>query len=334
MGARALLSGGAGYVGSVAVMALLEAGYEVVVVDDLSTGYRAAVPEGAELVELSLADADGLDKLIAARSFDVALHFAARSLVSESMVDPLAYLGDNAIGAINLLRSLVRHGVGKLVLSSTAAVYGDPQQVPIDEEAPRRPTNPYGESKLFIENMLAWIGRAHGLRWAALRYFNAAGAEPSGQRGEAHQPETHLIPLVLATALGQRPHIEIRGTNYPTPDGSCIRDYVHVCDLADAHLLAIEALDHHPSLALNLGSGGGHSVIEVVEAARLVTATDIEVVHAERRPGDPAILVASCARAHKLLGWQPQHDLQSILASAWRWHAAHPHGYRQLEQSR
>jgi UDP-glucose 4-epimerase len=324
---KLLVTGGAGYVGSHTAALLLEAGHELVVLDDLSTGHRAAVPSGAELIELTLADAAGVDRLFGERRFDAIVHFAARSLVPESMRDPLAYLGDNVQNAVNLLRAAIRHDVRQLVLSSTANLFGASDVQPIDERAAIDPGSPYGESKHIIERMLLWLERTRGLRYATLRYFNAAGADPSGARGEDHSPETHLIPIVLGVALGQRSHVELYGDDYPTPDGSCVRDYVHVWDLAQAHLLALGALEHQ-SLELNLGSGKGSSVLEVIDVARRVTRRPIDVVVAPRRPGDPAVLVASSERARQLLGWAPRYtDLQSIVETAWRWHASHPRGY-------
>jgi UDP-glucose 4-epimerase len=312
-----LVTGGAGYVGSHTVLELRRSGFEVVVLDDLSTGHREAVPDGVELRVASLADRAAVDALLGSRRFDAILHFAARSLVPESMRDPMLYLGDNVENAIGLIRAALRHGVDKFVLSSTANLFGEPERIPIDEAEPIVPGSPYGESKHLIERILRWTG----MRFAALRYFNAAGADPEGRTGEDHSPETHLIPIVLSVALGMRPHLEIFGDDYPTPDGTAIRDYVHVSDLARAHVLALEALDRHGSLELNLGSGSGFSVREVVEMARAVTGREIPVAIAGRRPGDPAVLVASRERARALLGWEPEHDLRSILETAWRWHA-------------
>jgi UDP-glucose 4-epimerase len=324
---RVLVTGGAGYVGSECAAALLAAGDEVVILDDLSTGHRQAVPPGAELIEASLADEATLERTLSARPFDAVFHFAARSLVGESMADPLGYLGETMQHAVSLLRAMVRHDVGRIVLSSTAAVYGTAHGAPIDEDAAIAPNNPYGEAKAMVERTLRWVGERHGVRWAALRYFNAAGADPDAKRGEDHRPETHLIPLLASVALGQERELTLFGSDYPTPDGSCVRDYVHVCDLADAHRAALGALEQHASLVLNLGSGQGASVREVIDCARAVTGRPIAVNEAPRREGDPAFLVASAARARTLLGWEPRHDLRSIVETAWRWHEAHPRGY-------
>jgi UDP-glucose 4-epimerase len=313
---RVLVTGGAGYIGSTTAAALLEAGHEVVVADDLSTGHRDAVPAGADLIEVDVTDPAAIGPVVAAGRFDACLHFAALIEAGESMRTPERFFRVNTGGSAVLLDALLRHGVGRFVLSSTAAVYGEPEQVPITEDAALAPTNAYGESKLLVERMLAWHHRIHGLRYAALRYFNAAGAVPG--RPERHDPETHLIPLVLQVAAGTREHIMVFGSDYPTPDGTCVRDYVHVADLADAHVRALERLDEHGAIVCNLGNGRGFSVREVVEAARRVTGHPIPAVDAERRPGDPATLVASAERAGDLLGWRPSHtDLDGIVADAW-----------------
>ncbi len=323
---KVLVTGGAGYVGSHTVLALCAEGFEVTVVDDLSTGHREAVPAGVELVELDLADAAGVDRLLGERRFDAILHFAARSLVPESMRDPMAYLGGNVENAANLLRAAIAHGTRKFVLSSTANLFGNPSRIPIDESEAVDPGSPYGESKHAIERMLLWTDRVCGIKYAALRYFNAAGADPEGRTGEHHDPETHLIPIVLQVALGQRSHVEIYGDDYPTPDGSAVRDYVHVADLARAHLLALSAIETE-SVLLNLGSGSGYSVREVIETARRITGHPIPARVAPRRAGDPPALVASRDRARQVLGWEPEHDLESILETAWRWHRARPNGF-------
>ena len=322
-----LVTGGAGYVGSHAAAALIDAGHEVVVLDDLSKGHRAAVPHGAELVVANCLDQDALAAVLSARSFEAVMHFAALSLVGESVANPWRYFRENVGGALNLIEASVGAGVKKFVLSSTANLFGEPQRVPIDEMEPLVPGSPYGESKFIIERMLHWADSIHGMRSACLRYFNAAGACPSGTRGEDHTPETHLIPLVLEVALGQRDEITIFGDDYDTPDGTCLRDYVHVCDLADAHVLALPALDTE-SLRLNLGNGTGYSVREVIETARRVTGHPIPAVMGERRPGDPAALVASSDAIRARLGWEPRFaTLEVIIETAWRWHQAHPNGY-------
>ncbi len=313
---QVLVTGGAGYIGATTAAALLEAGHEVVVVDDLSRGHREAVPQDARFVEADITDPEVIDPVVAQGSFDACLHFAALIEAGESMQAPERFFRVNTGGSAVLLEALLRHGVGRFVLSSTAAVYGEPDDVPITEDAALEPSNAYGESKLLVERMLAWHHRIHGLKTASLRYFNAAGAVTG--RGERHDPETHLIPLVLQVARGQREHIKIFGTDYPTPDGTCVRDYIHVADLADAHVLAVERLDEHGTVTCNLGNGRGFSVREVVEAARRVTGHPIPAAEVDRRAGDPAILIASSSRAEELLGWTPRHrDLDRIVADAW-----------------
>jgi UDP-glucose 4-epimerase len=314
---RTLVTGGAGYLGSTTAAALLAAGHEVTVVDDLSTGHRDAVPAAATFVVADVTDPTVMDPLVADGGFDACLHFAALIEAGESMRTPERFFTVNTAGSARLLEVLVRHGVRRFVLSSTAAVYGEPTRLPIDEDDPLVPTNAYGESKLLVERMLAWHHRIHGLRVAALRYFNAAGA--TVERGERHDPETHLIPLVLQVALGDRQRIAIYGTDYPTPDGTAVRDYVHVVDLADAHVRALTAIDDQGLLVCNLGNGSGFSVREVVEAARRVTGHPIPAEEAPRREGDPAVLVASSERARARLGWRPHHaELDTIIADAWR----------------
>ena len=323
-----LVCGGAGYIGSHNVRALLEAGREVVVADNFLTGYREAVAPGAALHEVDIRDAAALDAVFAAHPIDAVLHFAASSLVGESMEKPLDYFDNNVLGMQRLLEAMLRHGVTRIVFSSSAAVYGEPDAVPIPEDAPLAPTNPYGESKRIMERIMHWAARAHGLNYVSLRYFNVGGAWPGGDIGEAHRPESHLIPLILQVPLGQRPHISIFGTDYPTPDGTCVRDYIDVMDLADAHVRALEHLERGgESLACNLGNGKGFSVREMVDAARRVTGHDIPVREAERRPGDPARLVASAKLALEKLGWRPTRDIEAIIASAWEWHRKHPQGY-------
>jgi len=323
-----LVTGGAGYVGSHATAALLAAGHEVVVVDDLSTGHRAAVPEGATFVATDLADRAAVDALFAAHPLDAVMHFAALSLVGESMKDPMGYFAVNVGNALNLIDAACRAGVKRFILSSTANLFGEPETVPITEDEPLIPGSPYGESKLMIERALVWAERIYGMRYGCLRYFNAAGADPSGVRGEDHRPETHLIPIVMQVALGQRDEVVIFGEDYATPDGTCVRDYVHVCDLADAHLLALDALAQR-SVTYNLGSGQGYSVREVIETVREVTGHPIPARKGERRPGDPPSLVAASDRIRSELGWSPRYgDLRSIVETAWRWHSTHPDGFR------
>ncbi len=321
-----LVTGGAGYIGSVMAAELLKAGHQVCVYDNLSHGWRGALPQGAELVVGDIADRTALDQLFHAYSFDAVLHFAALIEARESMVVPEAYFRNNTAGTLTLLEAMLLYDVKKFVFSSTAAVYGDAQRTPIEESDRLRPTNAYGESKLLVERMLEWLHRTHGLCYASLRYFNAAGA--AGGLGEGHRPESHLIPRILQVALGTQPHISIYGTDYPTPDGTCIRDYIHVSDLVAAHLLALDALDRHEQLVYNLGNGQGFSVRQVIEAARRVTGQPIPAVESARLPGDPAILVASSERIRRELGWQPLHaELETIIASAWDWHRRHPDGY-------
>ncbi len=323
-----LVTGGAGYIGSHAVAALLERGEEIVVVDNMQQGHRAAVL-GGKVYEGDLRDAEFLDRVFADNEIDAVIHFAANSLVGESMKDPGKYYHNNVYGTLCLLEAMNKHGVRRIVFSSTAATYGEPERVPIEETDRTLPTNAYGETKLAMERMIRWFDVAHGIRYVSLRYFNAAGAHESGKIGEDHQPESHLIPLVLQAALGQRPHISMFGDDYDTADGSCIRDYIHVSDLADAHVLAVEKLRTGADSAIyNLGSGNGYSVREVVETARRVTGRAIPLVVEPRRAGDPAVLVASSERARRELGWRPERsNLESIIASAWSWHERHPDGY-------
>ncbi len=324
---KVLVTGGAGYIGSVAAAELVAAGHDVVVFDNLYQGHRAAVPPEAAFVAGDLADRAAVAALFAAHpGIDGILHFASYTLVGESMAQPLKYLRDNVANAANLLEAALAHGVGRFILSSTANLFDAPARMPIDEAEAIVPGSPYGESKHTIERMLHWLHRTHGLRYACLRYFNAAGCTPA--RGEDHDPETHLIPLVLQVALGQRPSIAVFGADYPTPDGTCVRDYIHVVDLAQAHILALEALGERPVLTYNLGNGQGFSVLEVLETARRVTGHPIPHTLAPRRPGDPATLIASSAALRRDLGWQPRFpSLEAIVASAWDWHRAHPEGY-------
>jgi UDP-glucose 4-epimerase len=321
-----VVTGGAGYVGSVVTAELLAAGHRVVVYDNLSRGKRAAIPAEAEFVQGDVEDRLLLANTLKSFGAEAVLHFAALIEAGESMKVPERYFRNNSAAALTLLETMLETGVKKFIFSSTAAVYGNPVNVPIQESDPLCPTNAYGESKLLVERMLEWINRIHGLRYASLRYFNAAGAAPG--RGEAHNPESHLIPQVLRVALGQRNSINIFGSDYPTPDGTCVRDYVHVLDLATAHVAALHALSQRDRLIYNLGSGRGFSVRQVVEISRSVTGHPIPVVESPRRPGDPAVLVASSTKIQNELGWSPRYrDLEQIIASAWQWHRSHPHGY-------
>jgi UDP-glucose 4-epimerase len=327
------ITGGAGYIGGTVAALLAEKGHKAIVFDNLSHGRRELVPAGVELIEGELADRQALETIFAIareenRPFDAVLHFAALIEAGESMVHPEVFFRNNTASTLSLLEAMLACGPRRLVFSSTAAVYGEPESIPIQEDAHLAPANPYGQSKLLVEQMLTWFNRIHGLRYASLRYFNVAGAAegPGGvTRGEAHIPETHLIPLVLDVALGRRPAVRIYGDDYPTPDGTCIRDYIHVSDLADAHLLALSALDAVPEkkgpLIYNLGNGQGFSVRDVIESARRVTGHPIPAEIHPRRPGDPAVLVASSRKAVRELGWKPRYpQLDEILRTAWLWH--------------
>jgi UDP-glucose 4-epimerase len=323
---RVLVTGGAGYIGGVVVAQLLQRAYDVVVLDDLSNGCRAAVPEGARLAVGDVGDRAALDRLFREYSFDAVMHFAAFIEAGESMKFPAKYFRNNTANALTLLDAVTTHKVPRFVFSSTAALYGTPERTPIEETDTLRPTNTYGETKLLVERMLEWFNRIHGLRYACLRYFNAAGA--AGGQGEDHHPESHLIPLTLQVALGQRKELSIYGTDYPTADGTCVRDYVHVSDLASAHVLVLQALKEKDKLIYNLGNGHGFSVREVIETARRVTGQAIPALETPRRPGDPAVLVASAEKIKKELGWQPEYaSLEAIVRSAWDWRRAHPAGY-------
>jgi UDP-glucose 4-epimerase len=314
-----LVTGGAGYVGGTVATVLMQAGHSVTILDNLCHAKRNEVPAGAAFVEADIADRPRVESLLRELKPDGVLHFAALIEAGESMQKPEIYFRNNTAGTLALLEAMLATGTDKLVFSSTAAVYGEPKSTPIEENAALAPTNAYGESKLMVEQMLTWFHRVHGLRYASLRYFNVAGALP--HRGEAHEPETHIIPLILDVALGRRDKISIFGDDYPTPDGTCIRDYIHVLDLADAHILALTALHQTDKMIYNLGNGSGFSVLQVIEAARRVTGHPIPVEIKPRRPGDPARLVASSAQAQTRLGWKPKHpDLDDILASAWAWH--------------
>jgi len=325
--AMLLVTGGAGFVGSHVVGELVARGHRVVVVDNLRTGHRAAVPAGVEFHQIDLADAAGVDALLRAHRFTGILHFAALSIVGESMADPLRYIGDNTTSAVNLLRAAAASGVKRFVLSSTAALFDPGDGRPIAEAAPIAPGNPYGDSKYFIERILHWADLTLGIRSACLRYFNAAGAHPGGANGEDHRPETHLVPLVIQAALGRRKTITVFGIDYPTPDGTCIRDYVHVMDLADAHIAVLDALSSS-SVHYNLGTGRGHSVREVIRAVEEVGGRKVPVEIGPRRPGDPAVLVADPAAIKRDLGWTPRYaELRKIVETAWRWHESHPQGH-------
>ncbi len=324
---RFLLTGGAGFVGSHVVFALAERNDEVVVIDNLSQGHRAALPADVRLIEMDIADAGMLNEVLANGPWDAVLHFAALSLVGESMRHPFRYLQENGGNGIRLLDACVRHKVPRFVLSSTANLFGTPDTLPIAEDAPLDPGSPYGESKWMIERALVWAERVHGLRSACLRYFNAAGADPQGRIGEDHRPETHLVPLAIDAALGLRPELTVFGADYPTPDGTCVRDYVHVSDLAEAHLLALDGLEAR-SVTYNLGNGQGFSVREVIEAVARVAGRAVPHVFGPRRPGDPAALVASAKRMRHETGWTPRFSaLEAIVRTAYAWREAHPHGY-------
>lgn len=323
-----LVAGGAGYIGSHMVALLVKRGYEVIVADNLRTGHWQAVKGAKKLYVGDLRDNAFLEQVFSENDIDGVINFAAFSLVGESVTNPLKYYGNNVEGAVSLLSAMKAHGVDKMVFSSTAATYGEPEKQPIEEHDRTEPTNPYGATKLAIENMLKWCDRAYGIRYAALRYFNAAGSDTETGIGEDHDPESHLIPLVMKTALGQRDHIGIFGEDYPTADGTCVRDYIHVNDLAEAHLLALEYLAGGGSSdVFNLGSGDGYSVKEIIETARRVTGREIKATVEPRRAGDPSVLIASNKKAAEVLGWKPVRGLEQIISDAWAWHSSHPNGY-------
>jgi UDP-glucose-4-epimerase GalE len=324
---RILVTGGAGYIGSHAVRLFLARGHDVWVYDNLSAGHRPAVP-AERLIVGDLGEQSRLDHALVAHRVEAVVHFAASALVGESVENPAKYYQNNLVNTVHLLDALRRHGIGRFVFSSTCATYGVPQRVPITEDEPQKPINPYGNTKLAVERALADYARAYNWGFAALRYFNAAGASPDGGIGEDHDPETHLIPLVLQAVLGVRPAVTILGTDYPTPDGTCVRDYIHVDDLAEAHLLALEALAPGKHLFYNLGTGRGHSVREVIRAAEEVAGKAVPVREGPRRPGDPPVLVAAADKVQRELGWRPRYtDLRPIVETAWNWHRAHPRGY-------
>ena len=326
---RILVLGGAGYIGSHTVYELVDAGYEVIVIDNLLTGFKEAVHPQAKFYEGDIRDKIFLDNILSKEKIDGVIHFAASSQVGESMKNPLKYYNNNLCGTEVLLESMVEHGIDKIVFSSTAATYGEPESIPILETARTLPTNCYGEKKLSMEKMFKWISKAHNLRYVSLRYFNACGAHPNGKIGEAHNPETHLIPLVLQVPNGKREYISVFGNDYDTKDGTCVRDYIHVNDLAQAHILAMEYLSKGgESNIFNLGNGVGFTVKEVIETARKVTNHTIPIREEERRAGDPSVLIASSEKARKVLGWKPQYaDLETIISTAWKWHVNHPDGY-------
>jgi len=319
------ITGGAGYLGSAAAQRLLQAGHQVTVFDSLVKGHQAAIPAGARFVKADLADRAALDAALAAESYDAVMHFAGFIEAGESMREPGRYFHNNVSLSTGLVEAVLRAGVRRFVFSSSAAVYASSDE-PLSEDSAIGPANVYGQTKRMVEEMLEWYRKVHGLRYAALRYFNAAGAEPG--RGEAHNPESHLIPLVLQVVLGQRPHAQIYGSDYPTPDGTCIRDYIHVGDLISAHLLALDGLGEREQLIYNLGNGAGYSVRQVIESARRITGHAIPAVDSPRRAGDAPRLVASAERIRRELGWVPAcPDLDEIIASAWEWHRTHPRGY-------
>lgn len=323
-----LVTGGAGYIGSHTVAELLSRGQEVVVIDNLQSGHRESLL-GGKLYEGDLRDKELLAKLFSENDIEAVIHFAANSLVGESMQNPVKYYDNNVYGTLCLLEAMEAANVRKIVFSSTAATYGEPKKVPIEETDPTQPTNVYGETKLTMERMMSWFDQVLGIKYVALRYFNAAGAHEGGTIGEDHRPESHLIPLILQAALGQRPSIQVFGDDYNTPDGTCVRDYIHVSDLADAHLRAVDHLiGGGDSNVFNLGNGQGFSVKEVISKVREVTGKDFPVIISPRRAGDPAVLIASSDKARSVLGWTPKRDkLDDIIRSAWEWHSHHPNGY-------
>lgn len=326
-----LILGGAGYIGSHTAYELIDKGEDVVIADNLQTGYIKAVHPKARFYKGDIRDKSFLDDLLKKEKIDAVIHFAANSLVGESMTEPLKYYDNNLYGTMVLLKSMVENGIDKIVFSSTAATYGEPENIPILESDRTEPTNTYGETKLSMEKMFKWVSKAHNLRYVSLRYFNACGAHVSGEIGEAHNPESHLIPIILQVPNGKRETVSIFGDDYPTKDGTCIRDYIHVTDLAQAHILAVEYLRKgNPSDIFNLGNGIGFSVNEVIDTARKVTGHPIPAVVSPRRAGDPAQLIASSEKAKSVLGWKPEHaDLEEIIATAWKWHKNHPDGFNE-----
>ncbi len=323
---KILVTGAAGYIGSVVTELLVGEGHTIVGLDNLSSGHRQAVHPNAKFVLLDLLDAEGLQALFAAEKFEAVVHLAAKSLVEESLRNPGIFFQVNVSGGINLLEAMIAHDVKRMVFSSTAATYGQPEHIPIVEDSPKNPVNAYGESKLAFERIMAWYRRSYGLCHVSLRYFNAAGA--TEERGEWHVPETHLIPIVFEAALGTREALKLYGTDWDTPDGTCIRDYIHVVDIARAHLLALEQIDTLGARAYNLGHGSGYSNLQVIETVRKVTGREVKVVPAARRAGDPATLIASSELIRRELNWQPEYpDLETIIQTAWNWQQRHPRGY-------
>ncbi|MCF7861676.1 UDP-glucose 4-epimerase GalE [Candidatus Woesearchaeota archaeon] len=325
---KILVTGGSGYIGSHTVRLLLKAGYEVVVYDNLVYGHKESLPEDIPFVHGDLADKELLIRTFNEHNIDAVIHFASYIVVSESCTDPIKYFRNNTLDGFVLLEAMKECGVKRIVFSSSAAVYGDPVNVPIKETDPKLPTNAYGDTKLIFETMLKWFDSAYGIKFAALRYFNASGASESGDIGEDHDPETHLIPLVVQAAMGQRDSITIFGEDYETPDGTCVRDYVHVNDLAKAHIKALEYIKDNPSDAFNLGSGTGYSVKEIIDMVEEVSGVKLTREIGERRDGDPPKLVADHGHAKDKLGWEPEYDLRRIIETAWNWHKSHPDGYR------
>lgn len=326
-----LVLGGAGYVGSHAVYQLIDQGKDVVVIDNLQTGHEQAVHPDATFYEGDIRDINFLREVFDHESIESVIHFAANSLVGESMEIPLEYFDNNVYGTQVLLQAMVEYDVKKIVFSSTAATYGEPTSVPITEDMETKPTNAYGETKLTMEKMMKWAEQAHGIHYVSLRYFNVAGARSTGEIGEDHNPETHLIPIILEAALGQRPHVTIFGQDYDTPDGTCIRDYIHVEDLIEAHILALDYLDKGESNIFNLGSNQGFSVKEMIDTAREVTGKEIPAQIGERRAGDPSVLIASSEKANQILGWKPSRtSITKIMEDAWNWHKDHPNGYEKV----
>jgi UDP-glucose 4-epimerase len=323
---KILVTGAAGYIGSIVTERLIELGHEVIALDNLQAGHQSAVSPQAKFIQVDLANQEFLKKIFQDNKIEAVIHMAAEALIAESIIDPHRFFVSNVTYGLNLLSAMLESGVKRIIFSSTAAIYGEPERLPITEAAPKKPVNSYGESKLMFERILHWYHKAYGIKYIALRYFNAAGA--SRLLGEHHIPETHLIPLVLQVALGNRSHVEIYGTDYDTPDGTCLRDYIHVQDLAQAHVLALENLDHVKAAAYNMGNGDGYSVLQIIESARQITGHAIPAIPSGRRPGDPARLVASSGRMHRELGWEARYPaLHDIIESAWLWHKAHPQGY-------